>query len=79
MPEMNKPMVDQSRFDEAVRIGNQSVTHANHQRRISGAAVDAIADALELIKSGRILHARERLEKALVTVTKMSKLERYSG
>ena len=33
-------------------------------------AVDAIADALELIKTGRIIHARDRLDKALMTVTR---------
>ena len=76
---MSEPTVKQSLLDEARRLGERNATHASHQSRISNIAIDAIADALELMKSGRIIHARERLDKALMTVTRMSKLERYSG
>jgi hypothetical protein len=70
---MNMSVVDRALFDEAIRVGEQSATHANRSMRINRVAVDAIADALELIKSGRIGHARERLSKALLVITKMSK------
>lgn len=66
-------VIDRAMFDEAMRIGNQSVTQANHQMRISRIAVDAIHQALELIKSGRVDQARDRLDKALLAVTKMSR------
>ena len=70
---MSEPTVKQSLFDEAVRVGNQSVSQANRQMTISRIAVDAIVDALELLKTGRTTNARERLDKALVTITRMSK------
>jgi hypothetical protein len=66
-------VIDRAMFDEALRIGNQSVTQANHQMRISRIAVDAIHQALELIKTGRVTEARDRLDKALLVVTKMSR------
>jgi len=65
--------VDRSLFNEAVRVGEISATHASRSMRINRVAVDAIADALELIKSGRVGHARERLDKALLVITKMSR------
>jgi hypothetical protein len=69
---MSEPVVNQSLFDEAVRIGNRSVTEANRQMRINRIAVDAIADALGLIKTGRITQARDRLDRALLGVTRLS-------
>ena len=68
-----RQVIDQSLFDEAVRIGNQSVSQANRQMQINRIAVDAIVEALELIKTGRIMHARARLDGALVKITRMSK------
>jgi hypothetical protein len=70
---MSEPCVDQRLFDEAVRLGEQSVNNANKHMRISRTAVDAITDALELIKTGRIDHARTRLEKTLWVITRLSK------
>jgi len=65
--------IDKSLFDEALRAGERSVTQANKQMMIARAAVDAIADALELLKTGRTHHARERLDKALMSITRMSR------
>lgn len=65
--------IDRELFDEAIRMGERSATHANRHMNISRHAVDAIVDALELLKSGRATHARDRLDKALIVITKMSK------
>jgi len=70
---MSEPMVKQSLFDEAVRASEKCVTQANRQLTISRLAVDSIVDALELMKSGRIIHARERLDKTLVIITRMGR------
>lgn len=69
---MSEPVVDQSLFDEAVRIGNRSVTEANRQMRINRMAINAIADALDFLKSGRTTLARERLDRALLGITRLS-------
>jgi len=59
-------------FEEAMRIGNQSVSQANHQMRISRVAVDAIHQALDLLRTGRTTAARDRLDRALIAITKLS-------
>jgi len=69
---MSEPMVKQEVLDAALRIGSQSVDQANHYIRINGVAINAIADALELIKTGRTMHARTRLEKTLQILTRLS-------
>jgi hypothetical protein len=66
-------LVDRTLLDEAIRMGEISANHASRTMRINRVAVDAIGDALELIKSGRVGHARERLDKALLVITRMSK------
>ena len=68
-------VIDRALFDEALRIGNQSVTQANHHMRISRMAVDAIAQALVFLKTGRTMEARDRLDRALAAITKLSARE----
>jgi hypothetical protein len=68
-----KGVVDREMFDDAIRQGERSVMLTNRHMRISRHAIDAIVDALELLKSGRAGHARDRLDKALLTLTRMSK------
>ena len=65
-------LVDRGLLDEAIRAGEISASHASKQLRINHLAVSAISDALELIKSGRVGHARERLEKVIQTIIKVS-------
>jgi hypothetical protein len=74
---MSEEVVSKAMFDEAVRMGNVSVNRANHHMRISRYAVDALVDALELIKTGRITHARERLEKSLSVITSVSAMDKF--
>jgi hypothetical protein len=70
--EVNNSPITREIFDEALRIGNHSVTQANKHMRISRVAVDAIHQALALIKSGRITEARDRLDRALLGITRLS-------
>ena len=64
--------VDRSLLDEAIRLGERAAKQADKQRDINRAAVEAIYDSISLIKSGRVLQARERLEKAILTITRIS-------
>jgi len=68
---MSKSMVEQSLFDEAVRIGNQSVSRANQHMIVSKLLVDAIEQALRFIETGRTTQARDRLRRAAVTAAKL--------
>jgi len=65
---MAVPKVDQTVLDEALRIGNQSATLATRYMNMNRNLIDAIEQALILIKTGRITEARNRLDKALVSV-----------
>jgi hypothetical protein len=59
-------------FDEAVREGNKAVSSAHRYLHMNRVAVDAIHEALHLIRSGRTLQARERLERSLLAMTRIS-------
>ena len=59
-------------FDEAIRMGEKSATMAGKHMNINRVAVDAIHQALEFLKVGRTGKARDRLDRALVAITKMS-------
>ncbi|RPI44642.1 MAG: hypothetical protein EHM67_03535 [Hyphomicrobiaceae bacterium] len=59
-------------FKEAVRMANNSDVRANRYRTISIGAIEAMLEAIELIKCGRIMEARTRLERALVACNRMS-------
>jgi len=70
---MSEPtIVDRSLFDEAVRVGNQSVTQAHRYMHMNRVAVDAIHEALDMIRTGRTSQARERLERSLLAITRIS-------
>ena len=73
MPTLAEETVKRALFDEAIRMGEQSATVANRHMQINRVAVDAIHSALEFIKSGRIDIARDRLDRAMVAIVKMSK------
>jgi hypothetical protein len=66
-------LVQRTMFDEAIRTGEKSATMAARHMNISRVAVDAIHTALELLKVGRTGDARDRLDRALVAITRMSK------
>jgi len=70
----DEPMVQRAMFDEAIRVGEKSATMASKHMQISRTATEAIAQALVFIKSGRIDKARDRLDRALAAITKMSAL-----
>ena len=65
--------VTRAMFDEAVRVGNKSVDQAHRHMNINRVAVDAIHQALEFLKCGRATEARDRLDRALVAIVRMSK------
>ena len=67
-----KDTVKLALFNEALRVGTKSADQAQKQMQINRAAVDAIQEALVLLKSGRAREARERLETGLVAVTRLS-------
>lgn len=73
MPPVSEPMVKQALLDEAIRLGSQSVTRANQYMTTNRIAFNAIADSLELLRSGRVDNARMRLEQAITTLTRMLK------
>jgi hypothetical protein len=58
-------------FKEAMRMAENNDQRANRYRTVSIGAVEAILEAIELIKCGRIMAARTRLERALVACHKM--------
>jgi hypothetical protein len=60
-------------FDEAVRVGSKSATEATKQIQVNRVLVEAIGTTLDLIKSGRITLARERLERALIAAAQLAK------
>jgi len=63
---MAVPKVDQTVLDEALRIGNQSATLATRYMNMNRNLIDAIEQALRLLKTGRPDEARKQLDKALV-------------
>jgi len=68
---MALPKVEQdeelaSMLDEAVRMGSHSATLANRYLGMNRNLIDAIEQALRLLKTGRPDEARKQLDKALV-------------
>jgi hypothetical protein len=59
-------------FDEAIRIGNSSVTQAHHYLRINRVAVNAMSLALDMLRTGRVDKARDALTKGVEAITRMS-------
>lgn len=59
-------------FKQAVRAAESNDKRANRYRTVSIGAVEAILEAIALIKCGRIMDARTRLERALVACHKMT-------
>jgi hypothetical protein len=70
---MSEAMVKQTLLDEALRLGERAGTQASRQMMINRLAIDAIVDALEFMRTGRVDHARTRLDRALLTITRMAK------
>lgn len=64
--------ISREMFDDAIRIGNHSVTQAHHYLRINRVAVNAMSLALSLLKTGRADKARDALSKGMEAVTRMS-------
>jgi len=70
---MSAEMVERAVLDEAIRIGNSKVLEVSKYMRITTVATDAIHQALEMLKCGRVDEARNRLERALLGITRLSK------
>jgi hypothetical protein len=59
-------------YKEAMRVAETNDRRANRYRTVSIGAVEAILEAIELIKCGRTMDARTRLERALVACHRMT-------
>jgi hypothetical protein len=70
---MSETMVKQSLLDEALRLGERAGTQASRQMTMNRLAIDAIVDALEFMRTGRIEHARTRLDRVLLVLSRMGK------
>jgi hypothetical protein len=64
--------ISREMFDEAIRVGNHSVTQAHHYLHINRVAVNAMAAALAAMRTGRITEAKDLLEKGMAAITRMS-------
>jgi hypothetical protein len=62
--------IDQTVLDEAIRLGNDSLTKANKYMQINRKLVDAIRDSLAKIETGRVTDGRDGLRKALADVAR---------